>query len=97
LLHWHPLFQLFFCNTFVRLHSFINGSTAFCWALASFFSFVIFFIQTVEFIGRVISPSQGRYLHRGQHKHRINANTHIHALSGIRTHDFSFPASEDTS
>jgi hypothetical protein len=29
-----------------------------------FFSFVIFFIQTVGLLGRVISPSQGRYLGR---------------------------------
>jgi hypothetical protein len=34
---------------------------------------------------RVISPSRGRYLHTGQHKHRINAHTEVHALSGIRT------------
>jgi hypothetical protein len=39
----------------------------------------------------VISPSPGRYLPTGQYKHRINAHTDIHALSGIRTHD---PASE---
>jgi hypothetical protein len=40
-----------------------------------FFSFVIFFTQTVGFLGRGISPSQGHYLHIGQHKHRINAHT----------------------
>jgi hypothetical protein len=34
------------------------------------FSFVFFFTQTVGLLGRVISPSQGRYLHTGQHKHR---------------------------
>jgi hypothetical protein len=50
-----------------------------------FISFVIFFTQTVGPLGRVISPSQGRYLHRDQHKHRINAHTDIHALSGIQT------------
>jgi hypothetical protein len=34
------------------------------------------------------APRKGRYLHTGQHKHRINAhNTDIHALSGIRTHN----------
>jgi hypothetical protein len=59
-----------------------------------FFSSVIFFTQTVGFPGRVISPSQGRYLHRGQHKHRINVHTDIHDLSRIRTHDPSFRASE---
>jgi hypothetical protein len=50
-----------------------------------FFSFVIFFTQTVGLLGRVISPSQGRYLYTGQHKHRINAHTDIHVLNGIRT------------
>jgi hypothetical protein len=47
---------------------------------------------------RVISPSQSRYLITGQHKHRINIHTpNIHALSGIRTHDPSVRASEDSS
>jgi hypothetical protein len=59
------------------------------------------FSQTIELLGRVISPSQGRYLNTGQHKHRINAYTHahtyVHALSGIRTHDPSVRASEDSS
>jgi hypothetical protein len=54
------------------------------------------FSQTVGLLGRVISPSQGSYLNTGQHKHRINAYTYqtIHALSGIRTHDPSFRASD---
>jgi hypothetical protein len=56
-----------------------------------------FFTQTVGILGRVISPSQGRYLHSGQHKHRIYAQTNIHVLSGIRTHDRSVRASEDSS
>jgi hypothetical protein len=47
--------------------------------------------QSVRLLGRGISPSQGRYLH----KHRIN--TDIHALSGIRTHHPSFRAGEDIS
>jgi hypothetical protein len=64
-----------------------------------FINFVIFFTRSVEFFGWVISPSQGIYLHIGQHKHRINAdaNADIHALSGIRTHDSSVWASEDNS
>jgi hypothetical protein len=53
--------------------------------------------QAVGPLGRVISPSQGRYLHTGQHKHRINAHTDIHALSGIRDYDPSVRASEDSS
>jgi hypothetical protein len=67
----------------------------FCWALVSSLSFLILFTQTVGLLGRVISPSQGLYLHTGQHKHRISAhNTDIHALSGIPTHDPSDRASE---
>jgi hypothetical protein len=48
------------------------------------------FSHTVRLLGRVHSPSQGRYLHLEEHKHRLNAYTHtpnIHVLSGIRTHD----------
>jgi hypothetical protein len=36
-------------------------------------------------LGRVISPSQGLYLHRTT-QHR-KTRTNIHALSGIRNHD----------
>jgi hypothetical protein len=32
-------------------------------------------LQSAGLLGRVISPSQGRYLNTGQHKHRINAYT----------------------
>jgi hypothetical protein len=62
-----------------------------------FSSFVIIFTQTVGRLGRVIRPSQGSYLHTGQHKHRKNAHTDIHSLSGIRTHDPTVRASEDSS
>jgi hypothetical protein len=55
------------------------------------------FTHMVQLLGRGISPSQGRYLHTGQHKHRINAHTDIRALNGIRTHDPSIQASEDSS
>jgi hypothetical protein len=61
--------------------------------LGRFFSSLIY-TQSVGLLGRGITPSQGRYLHTGQHKHRINAYTDIHALSGIRTHDPSVRASE---
>jgi hypothetical protein len=40
--------------------------------LGRFSSFIIF-TQSVGLPGRGISPSQGHYLHTGQHKHRINA------------------------
>jgi hypothetical protein len=42
-------------------------------------------------------PVAGSYLHTGQHKHRINAHTDIHASSGIRSHDPSIRTSEDGS
>jgi hypothetical protein len=70
---------------------------------ALFFSFVIFFVQTVGLPGRVISPSQGRYLYGAiQTKNkRTRTHTHTHtdirALSGIRTHDPSLRVSEDSS
>jgi hypothetical protein len=56
--------------------------------------------QSVGLLGRVISSSQGIYLYTGQHGHR-KTRTHTHtanidALSGIRTHDPGFRASEDS-
>jgi hypothetical protein len=62
-----------------------------------FFSSVIISTQTVGLRGRGICPSQGRYLHIEQHKHRINSHTDIDALSAIRTHYPSVQASEDNS
>jgi hypothetical protein len=53
------------------IHPSMYGSTALCWALAVF-QFLYSYTQTVGLLGRGISPSQGRYLHAGQHKHRIN-------------------------
>jgi hypothetical protein len=73
---------------------FFNGSTAPCWALASF-SLSWLFLQTVGLLGRVISSSQGFYLNTGQHKHIHTPN--IHTLCWIRTHDPSLRASEDSS
>jgi hypothetical protein len=43
--------------------------------------------HSVGLLGRVIRPSQGRYL----------TQTDIHASSGIRTHNPSVEASEDSS
>jgi hypothetical protein len=68
----------------------IYASTDFCWALAAFPSSWSF-TQTVELLGLGISPSQGRYLYIEQHKH-----TDIRASSGIRTHDHSLWAGEDS-
>jgi hypothetical protein len=46
-----------------------------CWAVAAY-SVPYSYIQSVTPLGRGISPSQGRYLHTEQHKHRINADKH---------------------
>jgi hypothetical protein len=85
------------CHTFWRIHSFINGSTAPLLSPGLFFSFVIFFTESVGLLGRASSPSQDRYLHTGQDKHRITAHTKIRALSGIRNHDPSVRAGEEIS
>jgi hypothetical protein len=53
---------------------FIYGCTVLV-DLGRFFSFLIY-TQSVGLLGRGISPSQGNYLHREQHKHRINAHRH---------------------
>jgi hypothetical protein len=47
--------------------------------------FLELFREAVGLLGRVISPSQGLYLHRTT-EHR-KTRTNIHALSGIRTRD----------
>jgi hypothetical protein len=51
------------------------------------------FSQTVGLIGRVISPSQGRYLNTGQHKHKINAYIHQTSMPRVECEPTS-PASE---
>jgi hypothetical protein len=81
------------------IHSFIHSSID----LQSFIGprpllrFRNLFTQTVGLLGRVISPSQSRYLHTGQHKHGIDAHTGIHPFSGIRTRDPSVRASKGSS
>jgi hypothetical protein len=57
------------------------------------------FRQSVGLLGRVISSSQGIYLYINTEK-RTHTHTkilNIHALSGIRTHDPGFRASESSS
>jgi hypothetical protein len=98
--HSHP-----FIHTYIhaRIHYYYYyyyyyyGSTILCWALAAF-SVSWSYTQLVELLWRGISPSQVLYLHTEQHKDGINAhNTDIHVLSGIRTHDHSVRANEDSS
>jgi hypothetical protein len=52
------------------------SSTTICWTLAAF-SVSWSFTQSVGLLAWEISQSQGRYLHTGQHKHRINTQTSI--------------------
>jgi hypothetical protein len=40
------------------------------------FQFLDLFTQSVGLLWRGITPLQGRYLHTGQHKHRINTHRH---------------------
>jgi hypothetical protein len=49
------------------------------------YRFLELFRHLVGLLGRVISRSQGLYLHRTTQHRRTRTN--IHALSGIRTHD----------
>jgi hypothetical protein len=79
------------------IHSFINGSTAFRWALASSSGSYSFLHRPLDSLDGGISPSQDRYLHTEQHKHRINAHTDIDTLSGIRIQDPSVRGREDCS
>jgi hypothetical protein len=48
-------------------------------------NFLDLFRHMVGLLGRVISPSQGLYLHRTTQNRKTRTN--IHALSGIWTHD----------
>jgi hypothetical protein len=51
--------------------------------------------QLVGLLGWVIGPTQGLYLHTGQHKH-IKMQTHIHALSRIQNCDLNIWATKDS-
>jgi hypothetical protein len=84
-----------YTTSLIHLFSFNNGSTALCWFIV--FSSVMFIYRDGKTPWTSALPSQGRHLHTGQHKQRINAHTDIHTLSGIRTHNPSVRVSEDTS
>jgi hypothetical protein len=57
------------------IHPSVHVSTALFWALVTF-SISLSSTQTIGPLERSIGPSQGRYLHTAQHKHRINAHRH---------------------
>jgi hypothetical protein len=59
---------------YLNLYLYIYGSTDLV-DFGRFFSFLIY-TQSVGLLERGISPSQGHYLHKKQHKHKINAYRH---------------------
>jgi hypothetical protein len=63
-------------STYLPTYPSIYGSTVRCWTLAVFFPVSWFFTRSVGLLERGISPSEGRYLQAGQHKHRIYAHRH---------------------
>jgi hypothetical protein len=63
------------CLSFLSIYLFINQSIIILLYLGRFFSFLSH-TQSVGLLGCVVNPSQGRYLHTEQHKHRINAHKH---------------------
>jgi hypothetical protein len=73
-----------------------SGSAGLCWTLAAV-SVSWSFTQSVGLLGRGISPSQGRYLHTQDSTNTELTHTDINASRGIRTHDPSVSAGEDSS
>jgi hypothetical protein len=62
--------------TIYSLHSLWNLLYYISMALQPLWALAVFCTQSIGLLGRGISPSQGRYLHTEQHKHRINAHRH---------------------
>jgi hypothetical protein len=73
---------------FITCNLSLYGSTTLCWTLAAF-SVSWHYTQSTGLLGQGISPSQDLYPH--------TAHTDIHASRGIRTHDPSIRAGEDSS
>jgi hypothetical protein len=89
-------FQTLFDQLMILWDCYYSCTALRCCAL-DVFSVFWSYTQSVGLLWRGISPYQGLYLHTEQHKHRINAHTDIHALSGVRTHDPGVRVSEDSS
>jgi hypothetical protein len=69
-------------DTTIYLHTYMQFYSLHHHTLAASFSFWIFY-KVGRTTWTVVSLSRGLYLHTGQHKHRINAHTDIHALVGF--------------
>jgi hypothetical protein len=89
------------CNYILRLSQFVAICSPIFFSMllqpvqgpGLLFSSVIILSQSVGLLGRVISPSQGRYLHTGKHKHRIIAYTHRISMPWVGFEP-TIPASE---
>jgi hypothetical protein len=72
-IYTHVHIYIYICM-FVCIHTYVHSFILSSMALQNFvgpwplLQFRNLFTQTVALLGRVISPSQGRYLHTGQHK-----------------------------
>jgi hypothetical protein len=51
-----------------------------CGPCPLFFVSLLVYTQSIGLLRREISPSQGRYLHAGQHKHNPRTQTSMHRL-----------------
>jgi hypothetical protein len=72
---WLSKYYLSVClSVCLSIYLSIYGSTALCWALAAF-SVSRSFTQSVGHLGRGIGPSQGHYLHIGQHRQNKRTQT----------------------
>jgi hypothetical protein len=63
----HTVCLSIYLSVCLSIYLSIYGSAVLLLDLGRFFSFLIY-TQSVELLGRGISPSQGRHLHIGQHK-----------------------------
>jgi hypothetical protein len=66
--------SIFYLLIYLSIYRSLCGSTI-LEDLGRFFSFLIY-TKSAGLLWRWISPSQGRYLHIEQHKHRMNAHRH---------------------
>jgi hypothetical protein len=89
---WEPRQPVTGIVLHLPFRSLFNGSTSLCSALAAYSFLILYTVGRAPWT--VYQPR--RNLYAGQHKHRINAHTDIHALNVIRTHNPSVRASEDS-
>jgi hypothetical protein len=89
--HFLPREKCFFLFIIINLKV---GHMACSNSESKLLKFINLFGRLVGLLGREFSPMQGVYLHRTT-QHR-KTRTHTHASSGIRTHDSTVTAVEDS-